>query len=267
LARSNNENLNMPNTEMRDGLRTARGGTGQDLLVLLHGLGANASVWNAMMPFVERSWPGRWIAPDFRGHGRSPFVGPYGFGTHAADVASLIADETHGVFVVGHSCGGAVGAMLATGWFGPRIAKLFAFGVKLKWSPEEIAKSRELAGKPARVFPSRAEAIERYLKTAGLFGIVSPDSDDAAIGVTEVPGGYQVRMDPRVFGAVGPSIPAIFSQVTVPFRLAAGANDPMVTGGEMTQIDRSARVFVGAGHNVHCEQPEKLWRAISTDLA
>ena len=235
--------------------------------MLLHGLGANASVWNAMMPLIERSWHGRWIAPDFRGHGRSPFVGPYGFGAHAADIASLIADEPQKVFVVGHSFGGAVGAMLATGWFGPRITKLFAFGVKLKWSAEEIARSQELAGKPARAFATRAEAIERYLKTAGLFGLVSPDSNDAAIGVTEVSGGYQVRMDPRVFGAVGPSIPAIFSQVTVPFRLAAGANDTMVNVKDMTEIDKLARVFVGAGHNVHCEQPENLWRAISADLA
>lgn len=257
----------MPESKTREGLWSTQGGTGGPLLVLLHGLGANASVWNAMIPLIERSWRGRWIAPDFRGHGRSPFVGPYGFGAHAADIASLIADESQKVFVVGHSFGGAVGAMLATGWFGPRITKLFAFGVKLKWSAEEIAKSQELAGKPARIFPTRAEAIERYLKTSGLFGLVSPDSDDAAIGVTEAVGGYRVRMDPGVFGAVGPSIPAIFAQVTVPFRLAAGGSDPMVNVKDMTQIDNSARLFVGAGHNVHCEQPEKLWRAILTDLA
>lgn len=257
----------MQNTKMREGLWVAQGGTGERLLVLLHGLGANASVWNAMMPMIEQSWQGRWIAPDFRGHGRSSFVGPYGFGIHAADIASLIADESHKVFIVGHSFGGVVGAMLASGWFGPRVAKLFAFGVKLKWSTEEIAKSQELAGKPARVFPGRAEAIERYLKTAGLFGLVSPDSDEAAIGVMEGPGGYQIRMDPRVFSAVGPSIPDIFSRAMVPFRLAAGANDPMVNVEDMMQIDKSARVFVGAGHNIHCEQPEKLWCAILTDLA
>lgn len=220
-----------------------------------------------MIPLIERSWQGRWIAPDFRGHGRSPFVGPYGFGAHAADIASLIVHQSHKVFIVGHSFGGVVGAMLATGWFGPRIAKLFAFGVKLKWSPEEISKSQELAGKPARIFPSRTEAIERYLKTAGLFGLVSSDSDDAAIGIMEGPSGYQVRMDPRVFSAVGPSIPAIFSQATAPFRLAAGEKDPMVSAEDMLQVDKQARVFVGAGHNIHCEQPEKLWRAISTELS
>lgn len=221
-----------------------------------------------MMPEIERSWHGRWIAPDFRGHGRSPFVGPYGFGSHAADIASLIADEIPGnVFVVGHSFGGVVGATLATGWFGPQITKLFAFGVKLKWSAEEIAKSHELAGKPARTFPGRAEAIERYLKTAGLFSLIPSDSDDAQVGVTESTGGFQVRMDPRVFGAVGPSIPGIFSQVTTPFRLAAGEKDPMVSADDMREIDKSARVFDGAGHNVHCEQPGEVWNAISDEFA
>jgi len=257
----------MSDAGTHDTLWVTQGGSGDRLLVLLHGLGANASVWNAMMPLIERSWQGRWIAPDFRGHGRSPFVGPYGFGAHAADIASLIAHEPDKIFVVGHSFGGVVGAMLATSWFGPRIAKLFAFGVKLKWSSEEIAKSHEFAGKPPRIFPNRAEAIERYLKTAGLFGLVSPNSDEAAIGIMEEVGGYQVRMDPRVFSAVGPSIPAIFSQVTAPFRLAAGANDPMVSAEDMVQIDKAARVFDGAGHNVHCEQPEKLWRAILTELS
>jgi pimeloyl-ACP methyl ester carboxylesterase len=257
----------MQDTKMRKGLWVSQGGKGQRLLVLLHGLGANASVWNSMIPEIEKSWQGRWIAPDFRGHGRSPFVGPYGFGSHAADIANLITDESpDNVFVVGHSFGGVVGATLATGWFGPQVAKLFAFGVKLKWSAEEIAKSHELAGKPARIFPGRAEAIERYLKTAGLYGLVSPESDDAAVGVTEDSGGYQVRMDPRVFGAAGPSIPGIFSQVTTPFRLAAGAKDPMVTAEDMLQIDKAAKVFDGAGHNIHREQPEKLWQAISAEL-
>src|SRR5436305_686264 len=50
-------------------------------LVLIHGLGANADVWLPLVPHVDR----RWIAPDLRGHGRSPHQAPYGYGGHAAD--------------------------------------------------------------------------------------------------------------------------------------------------------------------------------------
>src|SRR5262245_40030634 len=95
----------------------ARGGDGERLLVLLHGMGANASVWERLLSIVERSWSGRWLAPDLRGHGRSVREGPYGIGAHAADVAALIEAEAPGpVTLVGHSFGGAVAALVATGW-------------------------------------------------------------------------------------------------------------------------------------------------------
>ena len=250
------------------GLWHSHGGEGDRLLLLLHGLGANASVWNRMMPIIEESWDGRWLAPDFRGHGRSFYRGPYGFGVHAADIADLIKDERPGaVSIVGHSFGGVVGALLATGWFGPQIAMLFAFGVKLNWSASEIAKSYEIARKPARTFAEKSEAIDRYLKISGLFGIVDPQSEEASIGIRQIESGYQVAMDPRAFEAVGPSIPGVFSQVSSRFRLAAGENDSMVTADEMRQIDNNAIVFSSLNHNAHCENPEAIWRVISGELS
>jgi pimeloyl-ACP methyl ester carboxylesterase len=246
-----------------NGIWAMQGGTGERLLLLLHGLGANASVWNPMFPFIERSWQGRWLAPDFRGHGRSLYEGPYGYGTHAADMAGLIWRERRStVLVAGHSFGGVVGAMLASGWFGPQIDRLFAIGVKLQWKADEVAKSQELAQKPSPTFAVREQATERYLKTSGLYGLLMPDDEDATFGVKPAGGGYEVRMDPRVFSAVGPSIPAIFSQIAVPFRLAAGSRDPMVAAGQMRQIDKSAVVFEGAGHSVHYEAPERVWQQI-----
>jgi pimeloyl-ACP methyl ester carboxylesterase len=251
-----------------DILSIAKGGNGENLLVLLHGLGANASVWNRMRPLIEKSWQGRWIAPDFRGHGASPYSGPYGFGAHAADIAALIVNEKPGTTVIlGHSFGGVVGALLATGWFGPQIARLFALGVKFSWTGDEIAKSHELARKPARVFTEKSDAIERYLKVAGLFGMVDQKSDEAAMGVNAVPGGFQTRMDPRAFAAVGPSIPAIFSQIKTPFHLLAGERDPMVSADEMRQFDKNALIIDGAGHNAHYEQPERVWCAVEARIA
>src|ERR1700728_2741020 len=91
------------------GLSVAGGGSGERFLVLLHGLGANASVWSRMIPLIEAWGQIRWIAPDLRGHGRSVQEPPYGFGMHAADVADLIASErSDEVTLVGHSFGGVV---------------------------------------------------------------------------------------------------------------------------------------------------------------
>ena len=45
-------------------------------------------------------------------------------------------------------------------------------------------------------------------------------------------------------------------------RLAAGANDPMVTAADMRPLDAEAELFPGAGHNLHVERPAELWRLL-----
>jgi pimeloyl-ACP methyl ester carboxylesterase len=246
------------------GIWAARGGRGEPLLVLLHGMGANAGVWERVLPLVERSWPGRWLAPDLRGHGRSVREGPYGIGAHAADVAALIEGEAAGaVTLVGHSFGGAVAALVASGWFGPRVGDVAAFGVKIEWSEAEIERARDLSRRPAPVFATRDEAAERYLRLSGLAGLAEPSSATAAAGVTGADGRFQVAMDPRAWGAVGPSIAGLLRLAAVPLRLAAGERDPMVSLEQMQRIDPDARIFASAGHNAHWEAPERVWEFIA----
>jgi pimeloyl-ACP methyl ester carboxylesterase len=246
------------------GIWVAHGGSGDRLLVLLHGMGANASVWERLLPLIERSWRGRWLAPDLRGHGRSRRDGPYGFGAHAADVAGLIEAESPGpVTLVGHSFGGAVAALLASGWFGPRVRDVAAFGVKIEWTVDETEKARELARRPAPVFATREEATARYLRISGLAGLAEASSATAAAGVTGADGRFQVAMDPRAYGAVGPSVEGLLRLAEAPLRLAAGDRDPMVTLEQMRRIDPGARVFEGVGHNAHWEAPERVWDFIA----
>ena len=128
------------------GLSVSRGGSGEKLAVLLHGLGANRAVWSPMTAIADAHWPGRWIAPDFRGHGGSPMQGPWGYGAHAADIADLIKDEDAGsVTLVGHSFGGVIAALAGSGLFGPAVKDIAAFGVKIVWSAEDVAKARAFA--------------------------------------------------------------------------------------------------------------------------
>jgi len=246
------------------GLSVSRGGSGEPLVVLLHGLGANRAVWQRMIEIAGKHWPGRWMAPDLRGHGRSSRDGPYGYAMHAADIAELIAGEPGGnVTLAGHSFGGVIAAVTGTGWFGPQVKDIAAFGVKIVWTADEEAKARELAQRPARVFATRAEAIDRFLKSSGLFGLVDPASDTAASGITGGEGQWQVAADPRCFGAVGPSIGKILRLTASPLRLAAGESDPMVTLNQMRAIDPAARTFAGAAHNAHWETPEQVWNFIA----
>jgi pimeloyl-ACP methyl ester carboxylesterase len=242
------------------GLSVTQGGDDGPLAVLLHGIGANRAVWQPMTAIAEQYWPGRWLAPDLRGHGRSVHRGPYGYASHAADIADLIVDEPDGsVTLIGHSFGGVVATLVGSGWFGPKIAKVAAFGVKIVWSADEEAKAQDLARRPARTFATRTEAIDRFLKTSGLFGLVDPASDTAAAGVTGTDDQWQVAVDPRVYGAVGPSIEQILRLSSAPLRLAAGDADPMVTLDQMCGVDPAARTLAGAGHNAHWQIPMQVW--------
>lgn len=241
-------------------LSVSRGGSDGPLLVLLHGLGANREVWRPMTAIADRYWPGRWLAPDLRGHGRSPYAGPYGYAMHAADIAALIAGEPdRSVTLVGHSFGGVVAALVGTGWFGPQVAKVAALGVKIVWTADEEAKAQELAQRPARIFATRVEAIDRFLKTSGLFGLVDPTSDMATSGVIGDGDQWRVAMDPEVYGAVGPSIEQILRLSKAPLRLAAGAADPMMTRDQMRRIDPDALTFADVGHNAHWQAPAQVW--------
>ena len=241
------------------GLSVSHGGRGDRLAVLLHGLGANRAVWTRMTEIADRHWPGRWMAPDFRGHGGSPMQGLFGYGAHAADIADLISSEDAGkVTLIGHSFGGVIAALAGSGLYGPRVTSVAAFGVKIAWTADEIARAREIATRPAKHFATRAEAAERFLKLSGLFGLVDPASDIAASGVVADGPNWRAAMDPRVYGAVGPSVPDIL-RLAPNLRLAAGEKDSMVTLADMRTIDPAARVIAGAGHNAHWEAPAAVW--------
>jgi pimeloyl-ACP methyl ester carboxylesterase len=242
----------------RAGISHRSGGSGGDLLLLLHGLGATGAVWDRLLPLVERDWPGSWTVPDLRGHGRSVAEPPYGYAVHAADVASLAAGASR-VTVLGHSFGGVVGAVLAGGWYGVEVARVVALGVKIDWTPEEEAGARRMAARLPQVFLTAAEAAERHLRLAGLTGLVDPSSEVALAGVRETSGGVTPALDPRAFGAVGPSVEEVLRRAVAPLRLAAGAADPMVGLDAMRRVDPDAVLVEGAGHNAHWEAPDAVW--------
>lgn len=244
-------------------LHAETGGEGAPTLLLLHGLGANATVWDGMRPFIDAHWPGRFIAPDLRGHGRSPHAEPYGFGTLAADVAGLL-HQGEEVAILAHSMGGAVGMALATGWFGVRARCLLALGVKLVWSNDDLARAVELARAPARLFDDRGQAIERYLRVAGLAGLIDPGSPAAAVGIKDEDGRFRLAADPRAGAAAGPAFEALLRALHGPYRLAAGEKDSMVSADDMRRYDREAAVFAGVGHNAHVEAPDRVWRLFET---
>ena len=211
-----------------------RSGSGDRVLVLLHGMGANGAVWSRLLPILDSRWSGRVLVPDLRGHGRSVQRGPYGIDTHAADVAALVAGpEAQSVILVGHSFGGAV--MLSTVRAG-KLGNAKRFVVSspaLRLKVTVPAWKSSLAGVASRLAPRLAMDNE-----------VNP----AAVSrIPEVVEAY--RTDPMVHSKISSRLYAEWSRaaaenleragdIRIPFLILAGSADPLVDPAGSAELHR-----------------------------
>jgi pimeloyl-ACP methyl ester carboxylesterase len=237
--------------------RVQQGGDGEPVLLLLHGLGATGDVWNGLHDVLSRRWPGRWVTLDLPGHGGSGLLPGYSFGHLAAAVARTVPAATR-LVVLGHSLGGVVALALASGWFGVQVSAVCGLGIKVAWTEEELARARALAARPNPVYATRGEAAERYLRVAGLTGLVAPEAvADAAL----VPGdeGWSVAFDPAAFAVGAPDMAGLLGASRASVVLAAGEHDPMCREAQLRQLVPDPVMLPGLGHNAHVEAPDALW--------
>jgi 3-oxoadipate enol-lactonase len=108
-----------------DGVRLAchvRGPADAPALVLLHGLGGQASTWDTVAAELARSY--RVLAIDLRGHGDSDWPGVYSFELMRDDVLGVLDQlGLDRINLLGHSMGGTVAYLIAEQEPG-RIGKL-----------------------------------------------------------------------------------------------------------------------------------------------
>ena len=245
----------------RGGIAYFTGGSGDHLLLLLHGLGATAAVWRRLL---------RWWRSRGTGGGRLRICGSRAVGRGAAlrfrrprgGRAELAAELGAGrVTVLGHSFGGVVGAS----WERPvrrarrpRRRRRRQDGL----DDDEVARAQAMSRRPPQVFASSLEAADRHLKLAGLRDLVDPADPVALAGVRIAHGGWIAALDPRAFGAVTSSVETVLSRSAAPLRLAAGSADPMVGPDSMRRVDPDAVLLDAAGHNAHWESPEAVWKLL-----
>lgn len=239
-------------------LATDHGGEGGRLLVLLHGLGATRHVWKPML--AQARWHGRWIAPDLRGHGASPHASDYSIAAHAGDIGELVNAHapSNEIFVLGHSMGGAVALKFASGAHGFTPKQVFGVGIKVSWNDDERAGMRKMAAMAVKFFPTKEEAIARYLKVSGLHGLIALESEEASAGVTQTAEGWRLAYDPAAASVGAPPMDALLSAARVPIHLARGTTDHMVSHEQLAVYDANARDLPD-GHNVMVENPSAVW--------
>jgi pimeloyl-ACP methyl ester carboxylesterase len=238
-------------------LRVQRGGDGEPVLLLLHGLGATGDVWRGLCGVLADRWRGRWVIPDLPGHGGSVALASYSLDGLAASVVGAVPPADR-VVILGHSLGGAVALALASRRFGLPVSAVCGLGVKVLWTEEELARARTLSTRPSPTYATRADAVERHLKLAGLTGLVTPDAvADAALVHSD--GGWAVAFDPAAFAVGAPDMKALIASSSAPVVLAAGERDPMCTAQQLRALVPDPIVLPGLGHNAHVEDPAALW--------
>jgi pimeloyl-ACP methyl ester carboxylesterase len=240
---------------MEAGLRVHEGGSGEPLLVLLHGLGATGDVWAGWRPLLARRWPGRWVAPDLPGHGGSPPLASYTFDGFAAAVAGIGLPRT-GVVVLGHSLGGVVGLALADERFDVPVQVVIGLGVKVVWTETDLDRAQAVAHRPPAWFDSRAEAADRYLRVSGLAGLLPASDPGVDAGLREQDGRWRLALDPGAFAVGAPDMPRLLARSRAPVTLARGERDPMNTDDQLAGLGAPTVTLPGLGHNAHVESPE-----------
>jgi pimeloyl-ACP methyl ester carboxylesterase len=240
---------------MKAGLRVQEGGSGEPLLLLLHGLGATGDVWYGWRPLLARRWPGRWIAPDLPGHGGSPPLAAYTFDGFAAAVAGIIRPGG-AVVVLGHSLGGAVGLALASDRFAAPVRAVIGLGIKVAWTGEDLDRAQTAARRPPAWFTSRDEAAARYLRVSGLAGLLSADDPAVGAGLREQDGRWRLALDPGAFAVGAPDMADLVARSQAPVTLARGEHDPMSTDEQLARLGVPVVTLPGLAHNAHVESPE-----------
>ncbi|MNV08675.1 Alpha/beta hydrolase family protein [compost metagenome] len=161
--------------------------------------------------------------------------------------------------VLGHSLGGVIGLALATGWFGVVPHAVFAAGIKVAWSDEEVRRMETLATQPAKRFATEEEARDRYLKVSGLAAIADATAPVVARGVTQEDEGWRLAMDPRANAVGKPPLSELVGLARCPIHLGQGRHDALVTLEQTRSLDPDARDLGPHGHNVMVEAPGAVW--------
>jgi len=252
-----------------------RGGEG-DLVVLLHGLAGSAA---EMAPLGEALIAGgkRVVALDQRGHGRSTRR-PADLSRPAFvdDVRAVLREDGgEPAWLVGQSMG-AHTAMLVT--------------AELEARQEAEQEAQQAAGRPPKglvmISGGVGGSTEDYPKMLGEWfaGWPVPFADEKAaaafLGERAIsrawiadferrPDGLHPRFDADVMEAVMRPVADVarwaeWERITVPTLLIRGADDDDVDAGELNRMAEKARAesVVGAGHDVHLDQPDRTARLI-----
>jgi 3-oxoadipate enol-lactonase len=239
--------------------------SGRPCVLLLHGLGVNASSWSLQFaPLAEAGF--RPLAPDAIGFGRSPYDGRgWSMRRTCAELAGLLDELATGpVHLVGLSMGGIMAQQFVLD-YPLRVRKLVLASSFAALRPESLAGWLYLARRVLLVsfkgIPEQARFVAGRLFPA-------PDQEPFRKLMIE----QIIQADPRAYRAAMRSLGWFdsrrrISKITVPTLVLTGAADGTVSPRAQALLaDRipGARqlIVAGAGHAVSVDHPAEFNRAL-----
>ena len=217
-----------------------------------------------MLATARKNWPGRVLAPDLPGHGDSPPLERYSFDSLGEAVARVVDDAE--LVVLGHSLGGVLALLLASGSFGVQPRAAVGLGIKVAWSDDDLGRATALAGKQPHWFETRDEALARHLRVSGLAGLVADDDPAASRGVRGEGGRYRLALDNAAFGVGAPHMPGLLAAARCPVTLARGEHDALNTDDQLRELVANPVSLPGLGHNAHVEDVAAMWSLVASTL-
>ena len=145
---------------------------------------------------------------------------------------------------------------LANARHGLAISTVFALGVKVDWTPDELARMAALAARPPRSFVTHGDALAQHARVAGLI-----DADPRCLdrGTRQDQSGWRLALDPAAFAVEAPAMADLVATAPCPVHLARGERDDMVSDDALRSFDPAAATIASAGHNAMVEQPAGVW--------
>jgi len=241
---------------------------GDDLLVLLHGLGATGAVWSPFVDAAPQHWTGRILVVDLPGHGASGRLARYDMPSVMKHVASVI-DSSHSpggsLRILGHSYGGVVALQLANARLGaekqrPSPDFIYGLGIKSVWSEAELTGINQLAQKAPKMFAQKTAAESWYRKVAGLAALGEAADASLARGVMATEHQqWCLSQDPAVNAIGRLDMAALTAKLQGRYAFAYGEEDAMIDAANLATLDPGVRSIQGGGHNVMVNNPGAVW--------
>jgi pimeloyl-ACP methyl ester carboxylesterase len=243
-----------------------------EALLLLHGLGANRGIWQAVTPELARSR--RVIAPDLPGFGDSrPLDGGFALERAADAIAAAGAERIDGAFdLLGHSLGGAVAVSVARRHPGLVRRLVLCAPAGLAPRPDLVAivlSSGAPAFLSARRTIGRRLAGSRTARRALLFGAVHDGgrlTEDQAVALLDASReAGALRSAARV--AISVDVRSEVARIGCPVGLMWGERDLVVAAKSRSELaDRypalPLETIPSAGHVAQVERPREFAAAL-----